>query len=142
MYLSHAQTNLSTAKLWVGPLQVNAELCRSVPEVATGLMHRTGIGPEDTMLFVFGTGERRSFYMRNVSFPISAAYIDSEGIIREIIALKAMDETPVWSSSDNIQYVLEAAPDFFLRHNLGPGVLVATDRGALRETLARTAQVR
>jgi uncharacterized protein len=142
LHLAQAQTGLPTASLLVGPTQLKAEVCRSIPEVATGLMHRKSIGPEETMFFVFGTPQRRSFYMKNVPFPIAAAYIDPEGVIRQIVQLKAMDETPVPSDSDNIQYVLETAPDWFDRHGLGVGVVVATEKGPLQATLARTAQVR
>ncbi len=108
----------------------------TIPQVATGLMHRTGIKPEESMLFVFGTKQRRSFYMKNVTFPIAAAYIDGDGVIQEIVQLKAMDKTPVPSKSESIQYVLETAPDWFERHGVGPGMLIVTDRGPMSEKLA------
>lgn len=111
-------------------------------EVATGLMHRTGIGQDETLFFVFGRGEPRAFYMKNVPFPISAGYIDSDGILQEIVQLKAMDETSIPSKSSNIQFVLEAAPDWYQRNGIGPGALIATERGPLSATLGPTAQVR
>ena len=40
-----------------------------------------------------------------------------------------------------IQFVLEAAPDYFTRNGFGPGTLIATDRGGLAQTLAPLAQL-
>jgi uncharacterized protein len=135
-HLDHAQPRLRTVKLWLGALEVEAELCRTLTQIATGLMYRTNLGPADTMLFVFATPQPRSFYMKNVPFDIAAAYLDAEGAITEIVTLKAHEETPVPSKSAQVQYVLEAAPDFFTRHGLGVGAVVKTDKGSLRDTLA------
>jgi uncharacterized membrane protein (UPF0127 family) len=141
-YLDHAQSGLPRVKLWLGAKEITAELCHTVPQIATGLMHRRGIGPEETMLFVFASEQRRAFYMRNVPFDIDVAYIDGEGVIREIVRLVARDEKGVPSKSDGIQFVLEAAPDFFTSNGLGPGTQVQTDQGPLRQKLAGLAQLR
>ena len=109
-------------------------LFRSLTEIATGLMFRPEIGPDDGMLFVFGRPHRTEFYMKNVQFDIAAAYIDPEGVILEIVQLKKQIETPVPSKADNVQFVLETAPDFFSRNGLGPGTLIRTKRGSLKES--------
>lgn len=140
-HLQRAQTNLPKARLIVGPRQLTAEVCTTVTQVATGLMHRESIGPDDAMFFVFGTRQQRSFYMKNVRFPIAVAYIDAEGVVDQIVQLKAMDPTPVPSKSANIQYVLETAPDWFERNGITQGALVTTVQGPLDATLARFAQL-
>ena len=140
-HLNRAQTNLPKARLLVGPKQISAELCTTVTQVATGLMHRESIGPDDAMFFVFGTRQQRSFYMKNVKFPIAVAYIDAEGVVDEVVQLKAMDVTPVPSKSSNIQYVLETAPDWFERNGITQGALVTTIQGPLDATVARLAQL-
>jgi uncharacterized membrane protein (UPF0127 family) len=140
-HLARAQTNLPKVRLNVGPKQLAAEVCTTVAQVATGLMHRESIGPEDAMFFVFGTRQQRSFYMKNVKFPIAVAYIDAEGVVDEIVQLKAMDANPVPSKSSNIQYVLETAPDWFERNGISKGALVTTPQGTLEATLARYAQL-
>jgi len=140
-HLNRAQTNLPKARLLVGPKQISAEFCTTVTQVATGLMHRESIGPDDAMFFVFGTRQQRSFYMKNVKFPIAVAYIDAEGVVDEIVQLKAMDVTPVPSKSSNIQYVLETAPDWFERNGITKGALVTTIQGPLDATVARLAQL-
>ncbi len=141
-YQEQPQTNLARIRLLIGPAETSAELCTTISEVATGLMHRKSIGPEETMFFAFGEGQPRSFYMKNVPFDISAAYIDTEGVVSEIIVLKAMDETPVSSKTTNIQYVLEAAPDWFARHGVVAGAAVRTVSGSLASALYGKLHVR
>lgn len=97
-------------------------------------MFRQGIGPEEGMLFLFAQPHRPAFYMKNVSFDIDVAYIGPDGVITEIVRLKAQDRTSVPSKSDQVQFVLEVAPDYFTKHNLGPGTLVMTTQGSLKET--------
>lgn len=141
-HLSRAQTGLPRVKLLVGPREIVSEVCITLAQISTGLMFRESIGPDDTMFFVFGEPRERSFYMKNVKFPIAAAYIDSEGIVQEIVHLKAMDVTPVPSKSNQIQYVLETAPDWFERNGVGVGAKVATAVGSLKEKLEPAAQLR
>lgn len=141
IHLPHALPRLPSVRLWLGATEVEAEVCLTLQQVATGLMFRDRIGTNEAMLFAFRRPDQRAFYMRNVKFPIAAAYINSEGVIEEIVQLKAGEETPVPSKSSNIQFVLETAPDYFERHSLKPGVLVTTAQGRLRETLAPKSQV-
>lgn len=140
-HLATAQVNLPRVRLWIGAREIVSEVCVTVPQIATGLMHRPSIGPEETMLFVFGSARERSFYMKNVPFDIDVAYIDPDGVIQEIVRLKANDAKGVPSRSSRIQFVLEAAPDYFTRNGFGPGTLIATDRGGLAQTLAPLAQL-
>jgi uncharacterized membrane protein (UPF0127 family) len=140
-HLATAQVNLPQVKLWIGSREIVSEVCHTVPQIATGLMHRPRIGPEETMLFIFAGPRERSFYMKNVPFDIDVAYIDSEGVIQEIVRLKANDAQGVPSKSSRIQFVLEAAPEYFTRHGFGPGTLITTERGALAEVLGPIAQL-
>ncbi len=141
-HLDKAQAKLPTVSLRIGAKTLRAEVCSTLTQVATGMMFRPGIGPEEGMLFVFAGAAQRSFYMRNVDFDINAAYIDTEGVVQEIVTLRKRDESPVPSASKNIQFFLETAPDWFTRNGIGVGTLILTDQGAsLREALARRAQL-
>lgn len=141
-HLDQAQPKLQTVPLRIGTKSLDAELCTTLTQIATGLMYRQGIGTNDGMLFVFGAPNRRSFYMKNVDFDIGVAYIDDEGIVQEIVTLHKRNEDPVPSASDRIQFVLETAPDWFTRNGVGVGTLIRTEQGGLKETLARRAQLR
>jgi uncharacterized membrane protein (UPF0127 family) len=142
LHLDRAQVNLPRVQLYVGPHEISAELATTVTEVATGLMFREGMRTNDAMLFVFALPQQRSFYMKNVPFPIAAGYIDSEGILQEVVQLKAQDPTPVPSKSDRIQFVLETDPGWFERNGVGVGTLLTTPDGPLKTTLARRAKLR
>lgn len=139
-HLPRALPRLPTVRLWLGAMELDAEVCLTLQHVATGLMFREQIGTNEAMLFVFRRPDQRAFYMKNVKFPIAAAYINGDGVIEEIVQLKARDETPVPSKSANIQFVLETAPNFFERNGLKPGTLITTSQGRLRETLAAKSQ--
>ncbi len=131
-HLDRAQPKLPVVKLWVGTKSIAAEVCRSVTEISTGLMFRPGIGPDEGMLFLFARPHQPAFYMKNVGFDIAVAYMDSDGVIQEIVHLKAQDITPVPAKAANIQFVLETDPGWFQRNGIGPGMSVGTDHGTLK----------
>jgi uncharacterized membrane protein (UPF0127 family) len=133
IYAGRPLTNLPTMKLWVGPHEVTAQLAMKTVEMATGMMHRDTIEPEEAMLFPLPRPMQASFYNRNVNFDLGVAYIDPEGIIQEIITLKRRDETPRPSQSLRIQFVLEVAPDWFQRKGVGVGTEIRTPQGPLKQ---------
>jgi uncharacterized protein len=135
-YLPYAQTNLQVMKLYVGPAELRTELALKPVEIYTGMMWRTNMTDDEGMLFVFASPEPRSFYMRNTKVPLSAAYIDPEGTILEIHDLKPLDESPVPSKADNIQYVLEVPQGWFQRKNISTGAVVRTQFGELKKTFS------
>lgn len=138
-HLTHAQPKLPTVKVWLGSEEMIAEIARTDLQIQTGMMYRTNMAENEAMIFVF-TPERigpKSFYMRNCVVPLSAAYIEPDGTIAEIVDLQPGEETPVMSKSSNLQFVLEAPQGWFKRHNINPGVVIRTERGSLQETFFR-----
>jgi uncharacterized membrane protein (UPF0127 family) len=104
------------------------------------MMFRTNIAENEAMLFVFPYPSRVSFWMKNVSIPLGCAYLDREGVILEVHALKPHNETPVPADSREVQFVLETREGWFERNQVGVGTLVQTEKGTLRETFfGRTA---
>ena len=124
-------------KLWLGPKEIIAELAINQTEIATGMMFREKMEENEGMLFLFGQPVNVSFYMKNTYVPLSCAYIDSEGTILEIHDLKPLEETPVYSRSDKIQYVLEVKQGWFDRNGIRVGTVVRTEHGSLPETFFR-----
>lgn len=133
-HLDHAQPKLQTIKLWLGAQELNTEIARSPIEVSTGMMFREQMAENEAMLFVFPNTDYRSFYMRNTKVPLSCAYIDSQGNILEIYDMKPLDESPIPSKSDQIQYVLEVRQGWFARNKVGAGATVRTEAGSLADT--------
>jgi uncharacterized protein len=128
------QPKLSTIKLWLGPTEITAEQAITPDQVRTGMMFRKEMGENEGMLFIFGRGQPLSFWMRNTLVPLSCAYIDPAGIILEIHDMKPLDETPIQSTSDQVQYVLEMKQGWFERNHIGNGTAVRTERGTLAQT--------
>lgn len=133
----HAQPKLTTMRLYVGPEVVDAELALTPEQEMTGMMYRTNIQETDAMLFVLPYNQQANFWMKNCPESISAAYIDDTGIIQEVHHLQANDTNGVVSASANIRFVLETKENWFQRHNINPGVAIATDKGSLADTFLK-----
>lgn len=138
---TQAQPKLQTMKIWIGPEEMVAELALTPEQERTGMMFRTNKLAENAgMLFPLPYTQRASFWMKNCPIPLSAAYIDPEGIIQEIHDLHADDTNAVMAASDNIRFVLETADGWFVRHHIDKGVAVRTERGPLMQTFFSAAQ--
>lgn len=116
---------------------MEAELAIRPKEITTGMMFRTNMAENEGMLFIFQTPHRASFWMKNTSIPLSAAYINPDGIIEEIHPLEPLNTNAVVAKSSNIQYVLETPQGWFDRHNIPTGSVIRTERGSLPETFFR-----
>lgn len=137
-HLLHAQTKLPTVKVWVGAEVLTAEIARQPVEVATGMMFRTNLAENEAMIFVFPSPGPKSFYMRNCVINLAGAYLNPAGEIRQILEMKRLDETPIPSVTDDIQFVLELPEGWFARHGISTGAVVRTEHGSLRETFFGT----
>jgi uncharacterized protein len=129
-----AQPRLQTMKLWLGAEEMVTELALTSQQEQTGMMFRTNLAENAGMLFIFPAPHRASFWMKNCPLPLSAAYIDPEGVILEIRKLEPYNTNSVIASSDRVQFVLETNQGWFGRHKITPGMVVQTERGTLRNT--------
>lgn len=140
VYPTEAQPKLPTIKLWIGPEEMEAEMALTERQVQTGMMFRTNIAENAGMIFVLEYPYRNGFWMKNCFIPLSLAYIDSKGVIREIHDLEPQNTNSVPVNSDDIQFALETSRGWFARHHISTGALVRTEKGSLRETFFRTRQ--
>jgi uncharacterized membrane protein (UPF0127 family) len=131
---TQAQSKLQTMNLWLGAEEMSAELALTPIQEQTGMMFRTNMAENAGMLFVFPGPHRASFWMMNTVLPLSAAYIDPEGVILEIHKLEPQNTNSVTAASDQVQYVLETRQGWFERHNVGVGAVIRTERGSLKDT--------
>jgi hypothetical protein len=129
-----AQPKLQTMKLWLGAEEMIAELALTGVQMQTGMMFRTNLAENAGMLFVLPMPQQASFWMKNCPLPLSAAYIDPEGVILEIHDLQPHNTDPVVASSEQVQFVLETSQGWFGRHHVTAGMVVRTERGPLKET--------
>jgi len=133
-YLDHAQPRLRTFKLWLADQEIEAEVAVSLTEVSTGMMFRTNLAENAGMFFPLPSTQRASFWMKNCPLPLSAAYIDPEGVIQEIREFQPHDTNAVVSVANNIRFVLETPQGWFQRHNVRTGMTVRTELGSLMDT--------
>jgi hypothetical protein len=132
-----AQPKLQTMKLWLGGEEMVAELALTGEQTQTGMMFRTNLAENAGMLFVFPAPYRASFWMKNCPLPLSAAYIDPDGVILEVHDLQPHNTNSVVASSERVQFVLETNQGWFGRHHVTTGMVVRTERGALMDTFFR-----
>ena len=133
-HLTHVQPKLPTLKVWLGSEEMITEIAREPLQIATGMMFRTNMAENAAMIFVFDQPGPKNFYMRNCTVPLSAAYIEPDGTIAEIVNLQPGDERGVQSQTSNLQFVLEVPQGWFQRHNVTTGAVVRTERGTLLKT--------
>ena len=131
---TNAQPRLSTRTLYVGPLELTAEIARRPREIMTGMMFRTNVVDGDAMLFVLAQPQQAAFWMKNCPTPLSCAYIDPEGIIREIHPMQPLNTNAIVAEAHNILFVLETPDGWFDRNQIRTGMLVRTESGSLIET--------
>jgi uncharacterized membrane protein (UPF0127 family) len=131
---TQAQPKLRTMKLYLGAEEMIAELALTQQQCRTGMMFRTNMAENAGMLFPMPATQQVSFWMKNCPLPLSAAYIDPEGVIREIHDLQPHNTNAVVSASDSIRFVLETPQGWFERHHVREGMTVVTEHGPLMQT--------
>jgi uncharacterized membrane protein (UPF0127 family) len=136
---TRAQPKLQTMKIYVGNQEMIAELALTPEQQQTGMMFRTNMAENAGMLFPLPYTRQASFWMKNCPLPLSAAYIDPDGIIQEIHDLQPFNTNSVLSASANIRFVLETPQGWFERHHITSGIAIATERGGLMQTFFRRA---
>lgn len=115
------QPPLPEQALIIGTTPLRAEVAATAETRERGLMYREKLEEGHGMLFVFSTPQPMAFWMRNTRIPLSIAYINTEGVIREIYDLRPLDETAVRSVFGDVLYALEVPQGWFMRHKILPG---------------------
>ena len=99
---------------------VEAELASTQEERNFGFMERKKIPDGTGMLFIFEYDQKLSFWMKNTPHPLSIAYIDSNGIIREIYDMTPFSLSSI-ESTVSVRYALEVPQGWFQKNNIIPG---------------------
>lgn len=105
-------------------ITLEVEIAKTQEEKSRGYMEREDI-PEGTgMIFIFDRDQILSFWMKNTPSPLSIAYIDSRGTIKEIHDLKPFSLEAV-TSSVSCRYALEVPQGWFEKNNITVGSKVS-----------------
>ncbi|MBR5400829.1 MAG: DUF192 domain-containing protein [Treponema sp.] len=101
-------------------LTVKAEIAEKEEERNHGFMERKNIPDGTGMLFIFDRDQILSFWMKNTPHPLSIAYIDYNGKIRNIYDMTPFSLTPIKSTS-SCRYALEVPQGWFDKNNVNVG---------------------
>ncbi len=107
------------------------EVARTPEEQRTGLMHRKRMDADRGMIFVFPEDRKLSFWMKDTLIPLSIAYVDSSGTIREIHDMEPLSLRPV-ESAVSVRYAIELNRGAFAVAGVGPGSRIDLPTGLLR----------
>ncbi|MEN9468347.1 MAG: hypothetical protein RL630_80 [Verrucomicrobiota bacterium] len=115
------QPPLPTTELRIGTKKITAEIADEAHERSAGLMFRKSLASDSGMLFVMDRIAPVGFWMKNTQVPLTIAYIDPAGVIKELHDLEPHNQTPVPSRFPNIAYALEMPQGWFTKNNIWPG---------------------
>ncbi len=120
--------DLCISKADGGQVTVSAELAVKMEERNWGFMERKEIPDGTGMLFVFERDQVLNFWMKNTPHPLSIAYIDSKGVISDILDMTPYSEESI-RSSRSVRYALEVPQGFFRARGVAVGDTVACADG-------------
>lgn len=101
-------------------IPINVEIAKTVKERANGFMNREHIQDGTGMLFVFEKEQTLSFWMKDTPTPLSIAFIDKTGYIKEIYDLTPFS-LEIIKSAYSCLYALEVPQGWFKKVNVQVG---------------------
>lgn len=114
---------LPTVMLGISFHNIKAEVAVTPKQHEIGLMHRTSMGPNDGMIFVFEQAGQQCFWMKNTLIPLSVAFISDDGTIVNLDEMKPETLNPHCSTKP-VRYVLEMNTGWFSKRGLKAGIKV------------------
>ena len=117
--------NIETQKTGTSaPISVEAAI--TAEEQQRGFMHRKEIPDGTGMIFVYSRDSQLRFWMKDTPHPLSIAFIDSAGRIREIYDMQPFS-LDVIASTHSVRYALEVAQGYFERAGISVGSTLSTE---------------
>ena len=104
-------------------ITVAAELAVTDEQRQRGFMERRTIPDGTGMLFVFENDQILRFWMKNTPHPLSIAYIDRDGTIRDIFDMTPFSLASVVSTV-SVRYALEVPQGWFVKAGVRTGDVV------------------
>ena len=99
---------------------VSAEIAEKAEDRNHGFMERKNIPDGTGMLFVFEKDQILSFWMKNTPHPLSIAYIDSKGKIRNIYDMTPYSLSSIISTV-SVRYALEVPQGWYKKNGITEG---------------------
>ena len=111
---------LPRTELTAGVHLVRAEVAENFVTRMQGLMHRTSMGANEGMLFIFDEPGIQCMWMKNTLIPLSVAYIADDGSIVNIEDMKPQTEDSHCTKKP-VRFALEMNQGWFASKGLRPG---------------------
>ena len=105
---------------------IEVEPAVTAQEQERGFMHRKEIPDGTGMIFVFKRDQKLRFWMKDTPHPLSIAFIDSAGRIREIYDMQPFS-LDVIASTHSVRYALEVAQGYFERASINTGDMLSAE---------------
>lgn len=113
-------TTLTITKTDGSTVEVVAEIAKKAEDRNHGYMERKVIPDGTGMIFVFEKDQILSFWMKNTPHPLSIAYIDSKGKIRNIYDMTPFSLSSIVSTV-SVRYALEVPQGWYEKNNVKEG---------------------
>jgi uncharacterized membrane protein (UPF0127 family) len=120
---AQAQPKLPVAPLSAGMHVIQAEVADNFVSRMTGMMHRTTMGANEGMLFVFEESGRQCMWMKNTLIPLSVAYLADDGAIVNIEDMQPQSEESHCSKAP-VRFALEMNRGWFSGKGIKPGTRI------------------
>lgn len=104
-----------------GGVDLTVEVAADSKTRSKGLMHREELAEGKGMIFVYPRKDIRRLWMRNTHIPLSAAFLDDDGRILQIIDMKKTDSSKIYRSKMKVKYALEVPLGWFKKNDIKTG---------------------
>jgi uncharacterized protein len=119
-----AKTGIPTMQLTAGMHRIEAEIAATPALRHQGLMNRHSLSDNCGMLFVFPEARVHCMWMQNTLIPLSAAFIDEQGIIVNIADMQP-NTSDYHCAAASVRYVLEMRSGWFREKGITPGTRIS-----------------
>lgn len=117
----YSQDEFETATIKIGTAELVVELAQTRREREIGLMHRKKLPDGHGMLFIYPKKQIVKLWMKNTFIPLSAAFIDEDGMIFEIVRMEKLNSSKIYKSTKVASSALEVPLGYFERNGITVG---------------------
>jgi uncharacterized membrane protein (UPF0127 family) len=98
---------LNTVKINLNNKEYQIEIARTIAQKAAGLSNRTQICSNCGMIFLFSGDTSLPFWMKDTLIPLDMIWINSKGIVTDIITTTDLKSLKVLQNTKPAKYVIE-----------------------------------